>query len=136
MVSDQAIASSRERFKSPNLHHIDNGDQDTDADCMSSVNQGPCWDAGDTLGWGKAPGSTETSAPWTPSMWKAPSYHNTLKEQEGLCHHQPTGILPLRPARPLSCRTVATHQHRSPPATGGLQDHQTLAPNLTNRTGC
>jgi hypothetical protein len=39
-----------------------NGDWDTEADCMSSMNQGPCWDAGDMLGWGKAQGKAETSA--------------------------------------------------------------------------
>jgi hypothetical protein len=41
---------------------IQNGNWDTDADCMSSRNQGSCLYDGDTLGRGKAPGRAETSA--------------------------------------------------------------------------
>jgi hypothetical protein len=42
---------------------IQDGDWDTDADWERSVNWGPCWDAGNTLGWGKAPGRAEVRFP-------------------------------------------------------------------------
>jgi hypothetical protein len=45
------------------------------------MNQGLCWDAGDTLGCGKAQGRAETSAVWNPSLWKASPWHDLLKEQ-------------------------------------------------------
>jgi hypothetical protein len=57
---------------------------------VSTRNQGPCWDAGDTFGWGKAPGRAKTSAPWTPTPWKASPCHDTLKEQA--VHHRQTGL--------------------------------------------
>jgi hypothetical protein len=47
------------------------------------MNQGLCWDTGDILDWGKAPGRAETSALWTPSSWKAPPCHDLLEEQSG-----------------------------------------------------
>jgi hypothetical protein len=42
---------------------IQDGDWDTDADCISSMDQGPCWDAGDMLGWGKAQGEQKLRHP-------------------------------------------------------------------------
>jgi hypothetical protein len=60
---------------------IQNGNWDPAADCMSSVNQGFCWDTGDMLGWGKAPGRDETSALSTSISWEASLCHNLLKEQ-------------------------------------------------------
>jgi hypothetical protein len=68
-----------------NLERIQIGDQNTDTDCMSSMNQETCWDAGDMLGWDKAQGRAETSAPWTPSPWKASPCHD--KQQAGHHHH-------------------------------------------------
>jgi hypothetical protein len=62
------------------LGEIQDGDWDTAADLLSSVNQGLCWGAGDTLGWGKTQGRAETSALWTPSSWKASPHHNIVKE--------------------------------------------------------
>jgi hypothetical protein len=64
---------------------IQNGDWDTDAGSVSSVNQRPCWDTGVTLGRDEAPGKDETLAPWAPSLWKASPRHYTLREQVG--HH-------------------------------------------------
>jgi hypothetical protein len=70
---------------------------------VSSVNQGPCWDVGDMFGWGKAQGTAESLAPWTPSPWKASPCHYRLKEQVG-CHlhaaatHWPSRPSPSRPA--------------------------------------
>jgi hypothetical protein len=60
---------------------IQDGDWDTAADCMSSVNQEACWDTGDTLGRGKAQGRAKTSALWIPRSWKASPCHNLLKDQ-------------------------------------------------------
>jgi hypothetical protein len=57
------------------------------------MNQGLCWDAGDTLGWGKAQGSSETSALWIPCSWKTSPHHNLLKEQAAL-HAKPCPIVP------------------------------------------
>jgi hypothetical protein len=65
---------------------IQNGDCDTDAGSVSSINQRPCWDAGAMLGRGEAPGRVETLASWTPSPWKASPCHDTLRKQAG-CHH-------------------------------------------------
>jgi hypothetical protein len=107
------------------LERIQNGDWDTDTDCMSSRNQGPCWDAGDTLDWGKAPGRAETSSPWTPSLWKASPHNDTLKEQVGC--HPPAG----RPRSPLSSQITVFWSTRAPP-TGQpghhLPAHQADAP--------
>jgi hypothetical protein len=85
---------------------------------MNSVNQGPCWDTGDIHGRGKAQGKAETSPPWTPSPWKSSLCHDRLKEQAG-CHLHVAAACPL-PAR-------------LPTTTGGLQHHQTPAPNLPRR---
>jgi hypothetical protein len=127
---------------------------------MSSVNQGPCWDTGDSLGWGKAQGRAETSAHWTTSLWKASPCHNILKEQVG--HHAATvcqatapqasqGSVTCQATRPTPHRTARLPPHgptgpplASPPGyhlpahwplptTGGLKHHQTLAPNLPRR---
>jgi hypothetical protein len=109
---------------------------------VSSGNQGPCWDAGDMLVWGKAPGRTETSTHWTPSSWKASPCHNTLKEQVGCC--PTTGLPDLRPAG-LPGRHLLAHCPPTmlPPTccwhtshcltTGGLQNHQRPAPDLPRR---
>jgi hypothetical protein len=67
---------------------------------MSSVNQGLSWEAGDTLGWGKAQGRAKTSALWTPSSWKPSPCHDLLKEQPSSECQAP----PHRPAEPLLCR--------------------------------
>jgi hypothetical protein len=67
-------------FKNWELGKIQNGNWDTDTDSMSSMSQGPCWDAGASLGRGKAPGRVETLPPWTPSPWKASPCHDTLRE--------------------------------------------------------
>jgi hypothetical protein len=59
---------------------------------MSSVIQKLCWEAGDTLGWGKEPGRAET-----PSLWKA---SHMLKEYLALHNkpvNRPTELLLLRP---------------------------------------
>jgi hypothetical protein len=45
------------------------------------MNQGLCRDTGDMLSWGKAPGRAETSAFWTPSLWKASLHYDLLKDQ-------------------------------------------------------
>jgi hypothetical protein len=45
------------------------------------------------LDWGRAQGRAETSALWTPSLWKASPCHDTLKEQLAL--H--TKTLPIGP---------------------------------------
>jgi hypothetical protein len=83
------------------LERIQNCDWDTDTDSICYENQGTCWDAEDTLGWGKAPGIAETSAPWTSSMWKDSPCHDTLKEQVG-CHPPASPIGLYSPTKPLS----------------------------------
>jgi hypothetical protein len=116
---------------------IQNGDWDRDADCVSSMNQEPCWDAGETLGWGKAKGTPETLAPWTPSLWKASSCHDTLKEKASHYMHdanicQPAGPLPCRTARPQLTRWPGCHSK-------GLPDcHPTGQPGFcpTGLPGC
>jgi hypothetical protein len=60
---------------------IQDGNWNTARDHMSSMYQRLCWDTGDTLGWGEAPGRAETSALWTPTSWKASLHHDLLKEQ-------------------------------------------------------
>jgi hypothetical protein len=93
---------------------IQNGNWDTDADCMSSRNQRPCWDVGDMLGWGKEQGKAKTSEPCTPSLWKSSPHHNTLKEQANSHmgnRHQATTY---PPAHQASARLQA-HRHVSPP---------------------
>jgi hypothetical protein len=77
---------------------IQNGDWDTNTQCVNCGNQGPCWDAADTLGLDQAQERAETLAPWTPSQWKASPRHDTLKEQVGLC--QPIGLSGLHSAGP------------------------------------
>jgi hypothetical protein len=109
-------------LKMPNSH--------TDADCMSSVNQGPCWDSGDTLGWGKAQGKAETSAPWIPSPWKASPHHDTLKEQAGHHphttatrppgHHPPTGP-PAHQTSAQQTHWATTHRPAHQPTSRQLQ---------------
>jgi hypothetical protein len=129
--------------KKYSLESIYNGYWDTDTDCMISRNQGPCWDAGDTLGWGKAQVRAETSAPWTPSLWKTSPHHDTLKKQVG-CHppasplglpsstksllvglpgphpqasqanaFQPTRLMPYRPTGPPPCWRALPPPHSS-----------------------
>jgi hypothetical protein len=63
---------------------IQDGNWDTAADRVSSMNQGLCWDAADRLGWGKAPGRAETSTLGTPSLWKSSPHHDLLKEKPAL----------------------------------------------------
>jgi hypothetical protein len=116
---------------------------------MSSINQRLCWDAGNTLGWHKAPGRAETSALWTPSSWKPFPHHDLLKEQPGCCSPSPCPAgppdqhsagppswrrakpPPRRPAKPTLCQSPAlqafqqAHQASTPPGphpTGPL-DH-------------
>jgi hypothetical protein len=86
-------------------------------DSMSSTNQRPCWDAGDILGWGKAPERAKILAPWTPSLWKASPCHDTLKEQEGH-HHGPTRPAELPASQgssPQACWTTTHWPTRLPP---------------------
>jgi hypothetical protein len=80
------------------LERIQNGE--TDTDCMSSRNQGPSWDAGDTLGWCKAPGRAETLAPWSPSLWNICPHHDTLPPG---CHTPvgPPGLLSPHKSLPV-----------------------------------
>jgi hypothetical protein len=80
---------------------IQNGNWDIDADCVNSVNQGLSWEAGDTLGWGKAQGRAETSGLWTPSQWETSPHHDTLKEQVGRHTH---ATAEYQSTRPLCCR--------------------------------
>jgi hypothetical protein len=55
---------------------------------------GICWDAGDTLGWGKAPGRAKSMALWTPRSWKVSPCHNLLKEQPAKSPtHRPVELL-------------------------------------------
>jgi hypothetical protein len=77
------VYENKSCFKLYTMEGIQNGDWDTEADCVSSRNQGPCWDTGDMLGWGKSTVRAKTSAPLAPSPWKASPCHNTLKEQVG-----------------------------------------------------
>jgi hypothetical protein len=114
---------------------------------MSSVNQGPCWDAGDMLGWGKAQGRAETSAHWTPSLWKFSQWYDTLKDQVAPIPLLSDGPPPCHPARLAHCRPtklqpagpLGSHPPAGPPAhqpiptIGGLQYHQMPAPNLPRR---
>jgi hypothetical protein len=81
---------------------IQNGDWDTDTDCVSSVNQAPCWDTGDTHGWGTASGELKR---WHPE----PLAHG--RHLHAIVHWKykraPTPLLsarplPSRPARPVS----------------------------------
>jgi hypothetical protein len=126
---------------------IQNGDWDTNAEYVSSGNQEPCWDAGDMIGWGKAPGRAETLAHRTPRPWKASPHHDTLKEQTKnrqaatpmpppACQptmpppHWSTGSLPCRPAMLLP---TGLQSHQPLPTTGGPQYHQWLVPNLPRR---
>jgi hypothetical protein len=93
---------------------IQDGNRDTEVDCVSCVNQGPCWDAGDMLGWGKEPGRAKTLAPWTPSSWKASPRNDLLKEQLGKC---PPGLCPMGMPRPhpaglADCRSTRPPSHR------------------------
>jgi hypothetical protein len=98
---------------------LEDGDWDTATDSMSSVNQGICLDAGDMLGWGKAPGRDETSALRTPTSWKASLCHNWLKEQPVL-HVKPYPISPQSAAlqamgSPIFGPTPQPHQSHTPP---------------------
>jgi hypothetical protein len=105
---------------------LENGDWDTDRDCMSSGNQGPCWDAGDTLGWGKAPGTVETLAPWTASCGRLLHITKHWKNRWAATPMLPP---PCRPTRP----PPAGLPPHLLPATGGFQHHQMPAPNLPRR---
>jgi hypothetical protein len=69
---------------------IQDGDWGTNADSVSSMNQGPCWDTGAMLGRGEAPGRVETFAPWTPRPWTASPCYDTLREQAGHNPHADT----------------------------------------------
>jgi hypothetical protein len=125
------IAKSKEKEKILNkildneedLGRIQNGDWDTDADCVSSRNQGPCWDNGDTLSWNS-------------SQWKATPYHNTspvgLLDHDLLPSQASTQQAPRTPAcgdatPPGSCQPDSPPAEWQPLATGGLQQQQTPA---------
>jgi hypothetical protein len=110
---------------------IQNGNWDSDADSVSSVNQGPYWDAGATLGGGEAPGRVETLAPWTPSLWKSSPCHNTLRKQAGCHPHAATNASHQLPAtsskhawetfsRPNRWEPSIS---RYPSATSGIKQH-------------
>jgi hypothetical protein len=107
-----------------------NGDWDTDTGSVNSMNQGPCWDAGDMLGWRKPPGRTETSALWTPSLWKPSPHHNTLKDQAG---HHPHAADAHPPASPPAHWLLA-HPPANPLATTACQPAcWPLAPNVLGK---
>jgi hypothetical protein len=97
------------------LERILSGNWNTDTDCMSSGNERPCWDAGDTFGWGTTPGRAEILTPWAPSLWKASPHHDTLKEKVG-CHlpaappgfPSPNKSLPVGPPEPHLQASQAT----------------------------
>jgi hypothetical protein len=74
-----------------NTGKIQDGNWHTDTDCVSNVNQEFCWDAGDTLGWGKVSRRAETSALWTTSLWKASPCHDLLTKPPAL-HAKPHPI--------------------------------------------
>jgi hypothetical protein len=130
------------------LGRIQNGDWDTDADGVSSGNQGSCWVTGDTLGWGKAPGKAETLAPWTTNTWKSSPCHDTLKEQAGH-HSHTTANHPLahqtphyRPTTPQPHRASTLQANRATLSPGRLmlacqatipQAHQATAHQLTHQ---
>jgi hypothetical protein len=59
---------------------IQDGNQNTATDLLTSMIQRLWGEAGDMLDWGKTPGRAETSAPWTPSSWEASPHHHMLKE--------------------------------------------------------
>jgi hypothetical protein len=114
---------------------------------MSSMNQRPCWDDEDMLGWGKAPGRDEASALWTLSLWKAPPHHDLLKEQPGHCppgphptsvpsHHsaRPQSSRPAKPpsASPPGCCPCCTVVHHPP----GLHPAGPLGSCHTGLLGC
>jgi hypothetical protein len=141
------------KLTNKNSGRIQNGNQDTDTDCGIFLNQGPCWDAGDMLVWGKAQGRAETSALWNLSLWKASSLHNSLEEQVGnhphaitVCHHigplphrlltvdmpglHPTGPSGLPPTeQPYHCPT-AQQDTTHPPV------HRHTRPPLHQATAC
>jgi hypothetical protein len=127
------------------LRVIQNGNWDTDSGCVSSGNQGLCWDIGDMLGWRKAQGRAETSTPWTLAHWRL--LHLTIhwkNSQAALprSHHPHAGPPGSRPAGPPGHPTPALqaavplgHQPTGlPPTTGGFQHHQTLALNSLGDT--
>jgi hypothetical protein len=102
--SMELITCSLERLpRLQKLRRSQNVNWDTDADCVSSMNQGPCWDSGDILAWEKVPGRAETLATWTLSLQKPSPCHNALKEQAG-CHPHTTAV----PSSPGLCSTSLT----------------------------
>jgi hypothetical protein len=104
---------------------IQDGKWSTEADSMSFVNQGPCWDARAMLGRSEAPRRVETFTPWTPSPWKAFPYCVTLREQVECCHcHLPA---PNLLGRWLADQTGKHQASRGiPPATYGINQHSPL----------
>jgi hypothetical protein len=116
--------------------------------CVSSGNQGPCWDMGDKLGWGKALGRAETSAPWSPSRWRLLHAKIHWKKRQAATptlpppHHRPARPPPCRPSGPqlhhamakpasapqahwaATCLPTNPPAHRPLPTTGGLQHLQ------------
>jgi hypothetical protein len=62
---------------------IQDGNQNTATDLLTSMIQRLWGEAGDTLDWDKRPGRAETSALWTPSSWEASPHHHILKDYPG-----------------------------------------------------
>jgi hypothetical protein len=92
---------------------IQNGDCDTDAGSVSSINQRPCWDAGAMLGRGEATGRVETLAPWTPSLWGTSPCHDTLGPPPSRCQRWPPAPNVL--GRPSADQTGESQASRSIP---------------------
>jgi hypothetical protein len=107
----------------------ENGDWDIDTDCVSSVNQGPCWDAGDMHSWGKSPGRAETSPPGTssPIHWKSRQAITPMPPPSGglpgLCH---TGVPGFHPAKQPGCHSLACQAYQAVTPLA-LQNHQVSA---------
>jgi hypothetical protein len=50
------------------MRGIQDGNWDTDTDCMNSMNEGLCWDTGDTIGWGKVPRESQNFGTLNPYL--------------------------------------------------------------------
>jgi hypothetical protein len=112
--------NTQKKNKGQNRGRIQDGDWGTEADSVSSMSQGPCWDTGAMFGGGEAPRRVETSTPWTPSPWKASPHH--VKRTGGL--------LPATSSKPawktLGIPNECPASRSTPPATPGINQHSVL----------